>query len=132
MSFATARRDIEKRLADNWATTPIAYDNVAFDPPKDLPWVAIRIFEEPTERITIGSRGVHRVRGLVVVYMYTPKETGTATIRGYGDDIAAIYRDQQFSGITFESASIANVGDFEQWYQVNVAIPFYWDGVHTV
>jgi len=132
MSFATARRDIELRLRDNWATTTIAYDNVAFETPAgDTAWVAVRVFEDTSARITIGNPGVHRQSGLIAIYIYVPQNTGTQVARGYADDIAAIFRDKQFNGITCREASVTNVGDFEQWYQVNVTIPFYWDGTYT-
>ena len=133
MSFATARRDIEGRLTANWATTSIAYDNVPFKTPSDsTSWVRLRIFEENVTRLNIGNPGTHRVSGLIVVEIFVPQGRGTQTVRGYADTIAAVFRDQQFSGITCREATPRSVGEYEGWWQYNVSVPFYWDGVYSV
>lgn len=133
MSFATTRRDIEQRFVDNWATTIISFDNVPFNKPEnDTEWVYFRIFENPSQRITLSRRSVHRATGLIAVQIYVAKNTGTQLARSYADTIAAIFRDQQFNGVTCQEASVTNVGDFENWYQVNVTIPYYVDAVYSV
>ena len=131
MSFATARRDIEKRLSDNWATTKIGHDNVDFTPPNDDYWVKLRIFEDTANRMNIGTPGVHRVSGTIVVEINGPLNQGTQIIRGYADTIAAIFRDAQFNGITCREAVPANVGEVNGWYRYNVSIAFYYDGRYS-
>ncbi len=133
MSFATARRDIEKRMQDNFATLPVSYDNVNFTPPSSgnsSGWVAFHILEEDSNRINIGLSGTHRMIGSIIAAIYVPLNTGTNSIRGYADDIAAIFRDKQFSGITCREAKVTNQGEIKEWYQLDVLIPFYWDGTY--
>lgn len=130
MSFSTARRDIEKRLDANWATTPVAFENVKFNPPNDSPWVKLRIFENSVNRINIGSPGFHRAQGTIIVEIYTLLGTGSNTGRSYADTIAAIFRDAQFNGITCREASVEIAGEINGWWQTNVSIPFFWDGVY--
>ena len=131
MSYATARRDIEKRLQNNWATTEVAYDNVPFkEPPQDTSWLRLKIFEDSANRINIGTPGVHRVNGTIAIEIYTPKDTGTETIREHGDTLAALFRDVQFNGITCRSPSLRMNGDFNGWFQATLTIPFFWDGVY--
>lgn len=131
MSFATARRDLEKRMADNWATTEIAYDNVDFTTPEDQSWVAFRIFEEDTNRINVGMPGHHRVTGNIIIEINVPVNTGTHIARGYADDIAGIFREAQFNGITMREAKVTNAGIVNGWYRVDVLIPFYWTGIYS-
>lgn len=131
MSFSTARRDIEKRLNDNWSTTEIAWDNVKFSPVNGTAWVACHIFEDTVNRINIGVPGQHRVTGTVVINIMLPEGGGTDIARQYGDTLAAIFRDAQFSGITFRETTLNNTGINEGWYQFNLVIPFYWDGIYT-
>ncbi len=130
MSWATVRRDIEKRLEDNWGTTVIAYDNVPFTPPQDAPWVRLRILDEATGRITINRPATHRARGNVVVEIFVLKNTGTQTLRSYADTIAALFRDAQFSGLVFREANLSIQGDFEGWFKGTLLMPFHWDGVY--
>ena len=132
MSFATARRDIEKRLTDNWITTAIAYENVPFKPVAGTPWVKLRILENTVNRINVGNPGIHRATGLIAVEIYTKLNEGSNTGRGYADTIAAIFRDQQFGGITCREANVTIPGEFDGWWQTNVTIGFFWDGRYTV
>jgi len=131
MSFSTARRDIEQRLTDNWATTVIAYDNVDFDPPPNQYWVRLRIFEDTANRINIGTPGVHRIAGSIIVELFGPLNQGTQTIRSYADTISEIFRDQQFNGITCREAIPTNVGETGGWYKYDVSIPFFYDGRYS-
>lgn len=131
MSNATARRDIENRFNDNWATTKIAWDNVHFVPPSGEAWVAFHVFEDASNRVNIGMPGIHRTSGTIVVNVMVPENTGTNTARGYADTIAAIFRDAVFNGITCREATVTNAGVNEGWYQINVTIPFQWDGSYT-
>jgi len=130
MSFETARRDIEGRFDTNWVTTVKAFDNVDFKPPEGAAWTRIKIFEEDTQRINIGTPGVHRVSGMIVVEIFVPKGTGTATARDYAGQIATIFRDAQFNGVLCREAVPRNVGDYKGWYQFNVVTRFQWDGVY--
>jgi len=141
MSLATARRDIEGRLAANWALTRIAYDNVRFPIAKtDETWVNCQIFEESATRLNVGNPGCHRITGLIVLSVYSPKDKGTNTARDYADQLALIFRDRQFSGITCQEAVPRNqgiarstqAGSGTSWYQYDVSVRFFWDGVYDV
>jgi len=132
MSFETVRRDITTRFATNWATTGIAWQNQKFTPPDGTAWVRFSVLEGDTGRINIGNPGHHRHVGMITVQIFVPHGTGTKTAREYAATIATIFRDQQFNGITCREASLAQVGEVENWYQMNLTIPFYWDGAYSV
>ena len=135
MSLATARRDIEKRLNDNWALTRVAYENVPFPIARsDESWVNCRIFEENATRRNVGNPGCHRVLGLIVLSIYVPTSTGTNEARDIADQLAALFRDKQFGGITCQEAVPRNQGELDGsgWYQYDLSIRFYWDGVYDV
>ena len=133
MSLETARRDIETRLAANWALTRISYDNAPFKTARtDESWVRCQIFEETANRINVGKPGCHRVAGLIVLSIYVPLEKGTNDARDYADQLSAIFRDQQFGGITCWEAIPRNVGEFQSWYQYDVSVRFFWDGYYAI
>lgn len=130
MSLATARRDIEKRLSDNWATTPIAFDNVYYEPVKGTPWIQLSIQEGDAFRVNIGTPGVHRQTGIILIQIFTDTKSGTHIIRQYADTLSELFRDVQFNGITCREVDPVAVGFVEGWYQYNLNIPYYYDGVY--
>lgn len=138
MSFATARRDIEKRLSANWATTPIAFDNAPYTPRDGQAWIRCQIFEEDTRRLNIGGPGHHRVVGLIILSIFVPVNTGTQTSRTYADSLAEIFRDQQFNGILCREAVPAVIGEVNLkgsetgWYQYDINVRFQWTGIYSV
>lgn len=134
MSFGTVTRDIEARLVANWATTVIDINtNAPFDPPGyDVAYVKLRILNEDTKRKNIGNPGIHRTRGTIAVQVFTPVNTGTRTGQDYAETIGAIFRDQQFNGITCREAHVTDHGEYEGRWQTNVLVPFYWDARHSV
>jgi len=128
MSFDTIRRDIENRVADNWMVTPVAYENAPFEEPQSEPWIRVRIFDDVTRRITIGNPATYRHAGLLVLEIFTPKNSGTGTARTYAGTLATLFRDVQFSGLTFREPSLSNGGEENGWFKMNLSTPFFWDG----
>lgn len=131
MSYETSRRDIERRLQNNWATTKVAYDNVPLkETRQDESWIRLRIFEDSSNRMNIGARGVHQQNGTIAIEIYIPKNTGTKLISDHADVLGELFRDKQFNGITCREASLEMNGDFNGWYQGTLTIPYYWRGVY--
>lgn len=147
MSLATARRDIEKRIQSNWATTPVVFDNQPYAPRAGQAWVRVQIFEEDVNRINIGNPGYHRVVGIIILSIYVPVNTGTQTARQYADTLATLFRDVEFSGIICREAVPSTIGEIilpaggitggaipkeSGWYQYDIRVRFQWDGVYSV
>lgn len=132
MSFATAERDIEQRLIDNWPTTPIDINpNVDFTPPAaDIVWVKLRVEDREVNRVNIGLTNIHRAEGAITLSLFSPLGNGTRGTLGYADALAKIYRDQQFNGITCKGALVEFYGEYEGRWRTDVSVPFYWDGVY--
>lgn len=130
MSYATVQRDIEKRLQDNWATTPIDINpNVKFTVPDyDQDYIKLRIQNDDADRRNIGAPGCHRVMGTIIIQIFINKNEGTRKSAAYGDTLAALFRDVTFNGITCREALVRDIGEFEGRWQTNLLIPFYWDG----
>ena len=122
MSFANERTSIESRLNSNWTTTTIQWENVDFDTPNNAPWVRLSILNGDSDYRAIDSKKVHL--GLIVIQLFTPINTGTATAKGYVDALAAIFDDQSFDDAVCGVASMANVGTSDIWYQINITIPY--------
>lgn len=123
MSWSTEREDIEGRLDTNWSTTPIAFQNVDFDPPDNSEWVRLSILNGETVYNTLGGGLEHL--GVIMMQIFSPKNIGTATVRGYADTLAGIFENAEFNDVICRAASIDNIGVVNDWYQVNVNIPYY-------
>lgn len=131
-SFADERAAIEKRLKDNWTTTPIAFDNVGFRP-EDSAYVAIFIQNAAATQIELtGVTPRHRYTGLISIQIFTDVNTGSQTAREYADTIAAIFRNKRFSSgdsgtIICRSPNVQRVGVVDGRFQLNLTVPYYRD-----
>lgn len=125
MSFAAERASIEGRMAANWATTPIAYDNVDFDPPNASAWVRLNILNGDTAYRAL--EGKKRYSGMIVVQCFAPKNSGTETLRGYADSIGTVFEDQIFDDVVCRAAILTTVRTDANWHQINVTIPYWRD-----
>jgi len=131
-SFADERAAIEKRLKDNWTTTPVVFDNVGFRP-TDSAYVAIFIQNASATQIELtGATPRHRYTGLISIQIFTDANSGSNTARTYADTIAAIFRNQTFSSgnsgtIVCRSPNVQRVGVVEGRYQLNLTVPFLRD-----
>lgn len=129
MGFFTERQLIENRLSDNWNTTGIRFENVPFViPTNGDAWISLAIVNGTSYQIDL--IGLHRHFSIIIISVFVPDNTGTATIRSHADTIAAIYRNKCFGGIICRSPSIEIVGSAENWYQVNVVIPYQMDKIY--
>jgi hypothetical protein len=134
---------IEARLAANWTTTPIVYDNDDSDgavPPQvgdqPTPWVYCEIIEAgPATIHAFGGTGNQTVidDGIIKLYVMVPKGSGLATGREYAREIGEIFRQQLFytsDPTAYIRSGTPSVGrgdltrDDGAWVSVACRIPF--------
>jgi hypothetical protein len=139
MSYQAELQAIEGRLLDNYTATPVAIDESGpiIDPatrniveqPDDAAWVRISVRGAREEQASIGGAGSNRFRnyGLIIVQVFTPMREGPQAGRSIADTVGAIYRRQQFSGITCRGASVRDLGKVAGWIQHNVEIAYWRD-----
>ncbi|RLI53406.1 MAG: hypothetical protein DRP09_15780 [Candidatus Thorarchaeota archaeon] len=128
MTFEAENTAIESRFSANFTATPIKWDNVAFAQPTDSPWVEINIIDGNAFPASLnGGSVLYRHTGIISVNIYVPVGTASKVARQYADQIAAIYRGQQFSSINCYEASIHRLGERDGWFVFNVTVPFYRD-----
>jgi len=125
MSFASERTNIEGRFNTNWTTTTIAWGNADFDTPNNASWVRFNILNGNSAYRAIN--GLKRHTGVINIQIFAPVNSGTHTIRGYADTIAAIFDGQSFNDVVCDVASIETIGADDRWHQINVNIPYWRD-----
>lgn len=144
MSYAAERTWIRTRLQTLWVTgsaerTPIAWDNVAFSPPEPpAPWIRPTITAQRAYAAEIGTAGIRRHDGALIVEVFTPAMTGTNENDVLCDAIAALFRDVSESGIRFDQPFVipigirtdtGRVGSEGAWYKQDVICPFERDTI---
>jgi len=125
MSFEKERIAIENHFEEFWNETPIAWENVAFDTPNSSPWVRLNILNGSSNYRTI--TGLKRHLGVIIVQIFTRKDTGSNQGREYADTIGAIFEGKKFSDVVCDVASINTIGADSIWHQINVSIPYWRD-----
>jgi hypothetical protein len=129
--FEDARNAIESRLAANWTTTPIRYENVPFKETM-APYLALFILDATGRQISLGTPAVRRWEGIIKIQVFVQADTGTKLPRTYADTVGAIFDRAQFSAgssgtIRCRIPSAVHVGVTNGWDQVSVTIPFIRD-----
>lgn len=131
MSWEAERNAIESRLAANWTTTPIRYENVPFRETVG-PYIALFILDGEGEQISLGTPALRRWPGVIKIQVFVPQDTGTKLARTYADILGILFDRAQFSSgnsgtIRCRVPSILHVGVTNGWDQINVTIPFVRD-----
>lgn len=129
-----AERAIEQRLRANWTLTPIAVQNVPFDPhepggswPPDGPWVYLEVLWVGGDYVGMGDPGnnLHRTPGGVVVHVFVPSGTGDGQAVRWCKQIAEIFRGQRHDGMLFRGSQMGGgeaADDKGLWWRRSITI----------
>jgi hypothetical protein len=126
-TFQDIRAAIETRFSANWTATDISWDNVAYDPKPEIPFVRLMINEVDSFQVSMSTVPCHRFTGIIHIIILVPIGTGTNTARGYADSAAAIFRNADFSNIQCRSPRIVRIGDIGQYFQYSTLVNFWKD-----
>ncbi len=132
MSFADERRAIEGRLADNFATLPIRFENVPFEQPHDAGFVSLSIRPGQARQASTGPNPLHRYTGTIQVDVFVPEDTGTQAARAHADTLEAIFRGAQFTAgasgtITCRTPRLETPMARDGWFQLSLRVPYQRD-----
>jgi hypothetical protein len=127
MGHAAIRGAVEAYLAASWSATPIAYDNVEFNPPVDGRYLSVTVDPGRTEVKGLGQPPLHRHEGQIVIRCMVPKGIGSAEALSMADQIAALFRHRTIGEARTRAASVSLEGGSFDDYQATVSIPFWWE-----
>ncbi len=131
MSFETIRQTITSKLNDDYTGGySIEWPNTEITKPKNDLWFRFGIAGPDEERSEIG-RSAYTAVGLIQFQVFAPKNTGLKKSAALVDELAAIFRDKEFDGVSCDGASITVAGVEDAWHQTNIIIPFESDLVFT-
>lgn len=128
MTYKNETISIESRFSSAFTACSVKYSNVNFRPVPGTAWAELHVIVADSQHAEVGA-SLHRNVGLISVNIYEPRGHGTAEGKYKADKAAAVFRSQQFDGITCYSPKVVEVGEIEEWYVINMSVPYYRDEV---
>lgn len=134
---------IRARLAANWATTPILYENldeglIKTSGVMPASFVVCEIICFDNNPADIGSPDTPRYRteGTIRLHILTPGNRGDGLGLEYADTLAAIFRGKEFSGVVCSGAGLRGGGEKADaagnYWRMVVGVDFHYDKVFNV
>lgn len=139
--YAGAVAAIKQRMADNWTTTPVGYQNEPDPQTMDgngvpAPWVYFEVIGNTSDLRGMGRPGDHvwLYAGMIAAHVFVPMNTGTdlaqqlAVAIGEIFRAAAFYRDDATGSIVRTWSPRTDGGESGaedgNWFRVTCRIPF--------
>jgi hypothetical protein len=127
MASAAVEELVETYLRDHWTSAPIFPENTEGDTPSDgSPFVVLQFPMLNTERVTL-SDPCYSETGTVHISINVARGDGTATIRQFGAEIAALLRDKKFGQLTYGVPSEPFTDDTSEegvYFKGSMYVPF--------
>lgn len=131
MTQTAARRAIYQRFQDEWdpADGASSFDNEAFVPPQDKPWVRLAVRHQARAQETLGPpQRRWRSVGEILVQMFVPRDQGLEV----NDDLAQAVRDvfeaqELAGGVRCYATTVREVGVDGTWFMSIASTAFDYD-----
>lgn len=129
MRHAEARAEIESRFAALWSATPVAFENVGFEPPADgSAWVRLTVASDGTALASIGGPPRRwRCRGRVLLEFHAPAGSGSRGAHRLADDALDLFAAWPAGDLVFLAGSPEPAVQAGALYRVPVTVPFHHD-----
>lgn len=101
-----------------------ATDNVNFETPSDGIWYTLTVQHGINLMVGMASEPCTRELGAVVVQVFYPNNKQTASIKRLADSLGSHFQYKQIGKLELMTASIINVPERENGYQLNIRIPY--------
>jgi hypothetical protein len=121
------------RLKANWTLCAIVEDDTTGQGTGDgSPYVTLEFPVSTEEQITVGAPGanVFRERGVIRIKLVSPTGQGLSQPTDWIDQLRALFRGKQFSGVTTFAPSpgvIDNTNYIGGKFVLSSAVPYYFD-----
>lgn len=129
-NFKLIKKDIEAYLNTNWTTTKIQYPNARFEQP-DSEYIRLSINYGDTDQISMGASQDHRTVGIITIAIFSPSNVGAGKATEYGDTLIDLFTGKTIGSVQTRSPTIEVLGLENNWFQIQVQVPFYSNRVVT-
>lgn len=110
-----------------WASfqpTRFAEDNINFTTPVDGIWYRLTVQHGINLMVGMADTPCTRELGAVVVQVFYPSNKRTESAKRLADSLGSHFQYYRTDKLEFMTASVINVPERENGYQLNVRIPF--------
>ena len=132
MSFEDERVAVEAKMAAEYSSTTVQYENIPFSQPTDTAWVSLTILSGGgnVDSIGSGTGRLERFSGVIQIDIYVPEDGGTKAARDIADLVHAIFDNKQFSSgssgtITTRVPSYSTLGVEGGWHHSVVSVAYH-------
>ena len=115
--------DSRMRSLANFQPDRYATDNVNFKPPLGT-WYRLTVQHGINLMVSMADTPCTRELGAVVVQIFYPNNQNTLSAKRLADQIGSHFQYYRTGKLEFMTASVINVPERENSYQLNVRIPF--------
>lgn len=130
MSYDAQRTSIQQRFNTQFsaahAGVPIVFENLSAAKPVDG-YVLLSILNGEARLRGLGMTRLYRYPGVISVDIFVPLKQGIKNADLYAQTVDDIFRGQSFDGILCRAAQRTDLGKEENYWRVNVSIPFQRD-----
>lgn len=105
---------------------PYTFENEAFDPQTDTPWVRVTVRNAESQQRCLGSPGHRRFErnAFLFAQVFVPGDTGTKESDALVTALRGIFEAVSFGGLDFRAVSSRETGTDNGWHQTLVEGPF--------
>ncbi len=127
MTLASASANIFNKLQSSWGTiTLVSWPNHPFVAPDDVSWIRPVIKVPITSVAELGTNGLGLRDGLLMISIFTPKESGSIAANILADRLEAIFRRVDVGEIWFDEPNSNPIGnDPNGYYHVLMTVDFH-------
>jgi Bacteriophage related domain of unknown function len=124
---------VESRLAANWTATPIIGVNLKGEPPTDgSPFLTVQYPVANSRHVGMAGVGnrTFREEGVLRLVLSVRRGRGQSQALQWCDQLAALFRAQQFNSITCRVPSPPidnNDNESGNYFVLSIAIPYFYD-----
>jgi len=130
IAFEDVHKLFEDELTETVVGMPVEYDNVPDgEDLKDAKsgnekWARVVVREGGGRAVSCGGNVLRRFTGIAIVSLFYPRGTGARAMRSKASAIADHIVKQDCKNVDIITPYLVVVGDFEDWHQANLMIPF--------
>jgi len=110
----------------------VQYDNARFTQPDGI-WVRLAVLTSETLQWELGSEATERTEGIAIASIFIPWEKALKNANEIAIEIRSHFNRISVDGVTYRTPSAPqNLGRVDEFFQVNVSIPFFIDEVVVI
>lgn len=108
----------------NFQPARFAEDNINFTTPSDGMWYRLTVQHGINLMVGMANEPCTRELGAVAIQIFYPNNRRTESAKRLADSLGSHFQYKRIDKLEFMTASVINVPERENGYQINVRIPY--------